>query len=80
MKSLWDPPMETQASGFRSAARRVLLIAERCSAARVGYAAANPPPTWLLCAVQQSRVIATAGSDGNQKQQFLRLAKAKTRL
>ena len=41
MKMLWDPPTEIQASGFRSAARRFGWIAERCSAARVHYAAAN---------------------------------------
>jgi hypothetical protein len=42
MKRLWDPPTEIQASGFRSAARRVWVIAERCSEARVRYAAAGP--------------------------------------
>ena len=41
MNRLWDPPTEIQASGFRSAARRFGWIAERCSAARVRYAAAN---------------------------------------
>lgn len=41
MKRLWDPPTEIQASGFRSAARQLQPIAERCSAARVRYAAAN---------------------------------------
>jgi|YNPMSStandDraft_1061717.scaffolds.fasta_scaffold350281_1 hypothetical protein len=42
MKRLWDPPTEIQASGFRSAARRPCWIAERCSEARVRFAAANP--------------------------------------
>jgi hypothetical protein len=42
MKRLWDPPTEIQASSFRSAARRFGWIAERCSAARVRFAAANP--------------------------------------
>jgi hypothetical protein len=41
MKRLWDPPTEIQASGFRSAARRLGSIAERCSEARVRFAAAN---------------------------------------
>lgn len=38
---LGDPPTEIQASGFRSAARRLVWIAERCSEARVRFAAAN---------------------------------------
>jgi hypothetical protein len=42
MKRLWDPPTEIQASDFRSAARRFGWVAERCSEARVRYAAANP--------------------------------------
>jgi hypothetical protein len=41
MKMLWDPPTEIQASGYRSAARRLRSIAERCSEARVRFAAAN---------------------------------------
>lgn len=41
MKTLWDPPTEIQASGFRFAARLLGLIAERCSDARVRFAAAN---------------------------------------
>jgi len=76
MKRLWDPPTEIQASGFRSAARRVLLIAERRSAARVGYAAANPaaplPPA--------RRSADTSNCDGRlrrkpEAEQILRLAK-----
>lgn len=39
---LWDSPTEIQASGFRSAARRYGSVAERCSAARVRFAAAKP--------------------------------------
>ena len=42
MRRLWDPPTEIQASGFRSAARRFCSIAERCSEARVRFAAATP--------------------------------------
>jgi len=41
MKMLWNPPTEIQASGFRSAARRFRWIAERCSEARVRFAASN---------------------------------------
>lgn len=41
MKTLWDSPTEIQASGFPSAARQPLAIAERCSAARVRFAAAK---------------------------------------
>jgi hypothetical protein len=76
MKRLWDPPTEIQASGFRSAARRCLLIAERCSAARVRSAAANPaaplPPA--------RRSAHTTNSDGRLRRKpevkrFLRLAK-----
>jgi hypothetical protein len=76
MKKLWDPPTEIQASGFRSAARRVWLVAERCSAARVRYAAANPaaplPPA--------RRSAETSNCDGRlrrkpEAKQFLRLAK-----
>jgi len=71
---LWDPPTEIQASGFRSAARRCLLIAERCSAARVRYAApkagAPLPPA--------RRSAATSNCDGRlrrkpEAEQFLRL-------
>ena len=50
MKILWDPPTEIQASGFRSAARRLWLIAERCSAARVCFAAANTGRALAPCA------------------------------
>jgi hypothetical protein len=76
MKMLWDPPTEIQASGFRSAARQLLLIAERCSAARVRYAAANPaaplPPA--------RRSASPIDCDGRlrrkpEAKQFLRLAK-----
>jgi hypothetical protein len=65
---LWDPPTEIQASGFRSAARRFCWLAERCSEARVRLRRGTPPRPCLLCAVLQTRVIATGGSDGNQKQ------------
>ena len=74
MKRLWDPPTEIQASGFRSAARRVWVIAERCSEARVRYAAANPaaplPPV--------RRSADTSNCDGRLRRkpeaaQFLRL-------
>jgi len=76
MKMLWDPPTEIQASGFRSAARRVRRIAERCSEARVRYAAANPaaplPPA--------RRSARASNHDGRlrrkpEAEQFLRLAK-----
>jgi hypothetical protein len=76
MKKLWDPPTEIQASGFRSAARRAFWIAERCSAARVRYAAANPaaplPPV--------RRSTDASNCDGRlrrkpEAKQFLRLAK-----
>lgn len=76
MKMLWDPPTEIQASGFRSAARRIGWIAERCSAARVRYAAANPaaplPPA--------RRSADVSNRDGRlrrkpEAEQFLRLAK-----
>ena len=76
MKSLWDPPTEIQASGFRSAARRSGWIAERCSAARVRFAAANPaaplPPA--------RRYADASHRDGRlrrkpEAKQFLRLEK-----
>ena len=76
MKMLWDPPTEIQASGFRSAARRFRWIAERCSAARVRFAAANPaarlPPV--------RRSADASNRDGRlrrkpEAKQFLRLAK-----
>jgi hypothetical protein len=76
MKMLWDPPTEIQASGFRSAARRLGWIAERCSEARVRYAAANPaaplPPA--------RRSAGVRNRDGRLRRkpeamQFLRLAK-----
>jgi len=76
MKRLWDPPTEIQASGFRSAARRFGWIAERCSEARVRYAAANPaaplPPA--------RRSARASNHDGRlrrkpEAEQFLRLAK-----
>ena len=76
MKMLWDPPTEIQASGFRSAARRLVLIAERCSVARVRYAAANSaaplPPV--------RRSANPSECDGRlrrkpEAKQFLRLAK-----
>jgi hypothetical protein len=75
MKMLWDPPTEIQASGFRSAARRLQCIAERCSEARVRFAAANPALALASCApLCRGEQFATGGSDGNQKQ-FLRLTK-----
>ena len=76
MKMLGDPPTEIQASGFRSAARRLRSIAERCSEARVRFPAANPAAP--LPPVRRS---ATAGNrDGRlrrkpEAEQFLRLAK-----
>lgn len=76
MKTLGDPPTEIQASGFRSAARQSLAIAERCPAARVRFAAANPaaplPPA--------RRSATPSNRDGRlrrkpEAKQFLRLAK-----
>jgi hypothetical protein len=76
MKRLWDPPTEIPASGFRSAARRIGWIAERCSEARVRYAAANTaaplPP--------MRRSAQVNGHDGRlrrkpEAEQFLRLTK-----
>ena len=76
MKRLWDPPTEIQTSGFHSAARRFGWIAERCSAARVRYAAANTaaplPPA--------RRSAGTSNRDGRlrrkpEAEQFLRLTK-----
>lgn len=76
MTRLWDPPTEIQASGFRSAARRPISIAERCSEARVRYAAANPAA--LLPPARRSAEV--NGRDGRlrrkpEAEQFLRLAK-----
>ena len=76
MKKLLDPPTEIQASGFRSAARRLGSIAERCSAARVRYAAANP-----AAPLPPARHSAwSCNRDGRlrrkpEAEQFLRLAK-----
>ena len=74
MRRLWDPPTEIQASGFRSAARRVWVVAERCSEARVRCAAADtaaPLPT-------VRRSADTRNCDGRlrrkpEAEQFLRL-------
>ena len=77
MKMLWDPPTEIQASGFRSAARRFGWIAERCSAARVRFVAANhaaplPPARRFRPAV----TFATGGSIREpDATRFLRLMK-----
>ena len=76
MKRLWDPPTEIQASGSRFAARRLRSIAERCSAARVRYAAAN-----LAAPLPPARRSAKARNhDGRlrrkpEAEQFLRLTK-----
>jgi hypothetical protein len=76
MKRLWDPPTEIQASGFRSAARRSGWIAERCSEARVRYAA--PKAGAPLPPVRRSAEV--NGRDGRlrrkpEAEQFLRLTK-----
>jgi hypothetical protein len=76
MKRLWDPPTEIQASGFRSAARRFRLIAERCSEARVRYAAANTAAS--LPPARRSADISNCDGRLRRKpeaEQFLRLAK-----
>jgi hypothetical protein len=81
MKRLWDPPTEIQASGFRSAARHFGWIAERCSAARVRFAAANTaaplPPA--------RRSASRSDCDGRlrrkpEAEQFLRLTKDENRV
>jgi hypothetical protein len=76
MKRLWDPPTEIQASGFRSAARRFGWIAERCSAARVRYAAANTAAP-LPPARRSARASACDGRLRRkpEAEQFLRLTK-----
>ena len=75
MKMLWDPPTEIHVSGFLSAARPSLAIAERCSAARVRFAAANQaaplPPV--------RRSASSSNRDGRlrrkpEAKQFLHLA------
>ena len=76
MKMLWDPPTEIQASGFGSAARRFQCIAERCSEARVRFAAANTAAP--LPPVRRSAEV--NGRDGRlrrkpEAKQFLRLTK-----
>ena len=76
MKRLWDPPTEIPASGFRSAARHIGWIAERCSEARVRYAAANTAAP--LPPVRRSAQV--NGHDGRlrrkpEAEQFLRLTK-----
>ena len=76
MKMLWDPPTEIQASGFRSAARRFGWIAERCSEARVRYAAANPAAP--LPPVPRSAEVSHCDGRLRRKpeaEQFLRLTK-----
>lgn len=79
MKRLWDPPTEIQASGFRSAARRFGWIAERCSEARVRFAAANTAAPLPPSTVLQRSTAATGGSNGNQKQsRFFVLRKTRT--
>jgi len=74
MRRLWDPPTEIQASGFRSAARRFGWIAERCSEARVRYAAANPAAP--LPPVRRSADMSNCDGRLRRKpeaEQFLRL-------
>ena len=76
MKMLGDPPTEIQASGFRSTARRFRWIAERCSEARVRFAAANTAAP--LPPVRRSAEV--HGRDGRlrrkpEAKQFLRLTK-----
>lgn len=76
MKMLGGPPTEIQACGFRSAARRFRRMAERCSAARVRFAAANVAAP--LPSVRRSADVNRR--DGRlrrkpQAKQFLRLAK-----
>jgi hypothetical protein len=76
MKKLWDPPTEIQASGFRSTARRLRSIAERCSAARVRHAAANPAAP--LPPVRRSADVSSRDGRLRRKpeaEQCLRLAK-----
>lgn len=76
MKRLWDPPTEIQASGFRSAARRLGWIAERCSAARVRYAAANTAAP--LPPARRSAIASNCDGRLRRKpeaEQFLRLTK-----
>ena len=73
---LWNPPTEIQASGFRSAARRFCSITERCSAARVRFAAANPAAP--LPPVRRSANVSSRDGRLRRKpeaEQFLRLAK-----
>ncbi len=73
---LWDPPTEIQVSGFRSAARRFCSIAERCSAARVRFAAANPAAP--LPPVRRSADVISRDGRLRRKpetEQFVRLAK-----
>ena len=81
MKMLWDPPTEIQASGFRSAARQLLLIAERCSVARVRYAAPNRAAPWPPA----RRSAGPCSRDGRlrrkpEAKQFLRLTEDESQI
>jgi len=76
MKKLWDPPTEIQAFGFRSVARRFGWVAERCSEARVRFAAANPAAP--LPPVRRSAEVNDRDGRLRRKpkaKQFLRLTK-----
>ena len=76
MKMLWDPPTEIQASGFRSAAGRFGWIAERCSAARVRFAVANPAAPLPPARRSARSGFATGGSIREpDATRFLRLMK-----
>ena len=80
MRRLWDPPTEIQASGFRSAARRFCSIAERCSEARVRFAAANIAAPLPPARRSAAGSFATVTSAENQiHSNFFVLRKTKTR-
>ncbi|MCZ2075177.1 MAG: hypothetical protein LC130_09285 [Bryobacterales bacterium] len=81
MKMLWDPPTEIQASGFRTAARRIQPMPEWCLQAGVHCAAVNPAVPLPSMRGSASQIIAAGGSGGNQKQSsFFVLRKTRTRL
>jgi hypothetical protein len=69
-----------RASGSPSAARHCCSIAERCSAAKVSFAAPKPGAPLPTRAVLHRHAIATGGSAGNQMQRsFFVLRKTRTR-
>jgi hypothetical protein len=81
MKMLGSPPPGIRLLAPTAPSVVEFAVAERCSAARVRYAAACPAAPLPPALRSTGASIATDGSAGNQKQRsFFVLRKTKTRL